>query len=379
MFKIIHLRLEDRAVVLKNGLPFRALGPGRHFVWGFGLSTLVWTTDELVFRAQPAVRAVLPRDWFAELELGARERAILVKDGRPLVFLRPGVHRYWTVDPTLCVRRFDVDQPLPELTDELGALIPKREIVETTVLESERGLLFVQGKLARVLEPGRHAFWTHPEAAVSVSKLDMRADQDAIVGQELMTRDKVTLRLTLTVEHAVADPVLAATAVANVRNAVYLLVQLAARDYVAGVTLDQLLEGRDAMTRHLLAEVAPKALGFGVRVERVGVKDVVLPGEMKALLNRVIEAEKAAAANVILRREEVAATRQLANTARVMEQSPILLRLKELDALKEIAESIGEVRLVVGADNMKALLPAELLGRGLALPSAKTHEPTSGQ
>ncbi|MBI3205778.1 MAG: slipin family protein [Myxococcales bacterium] len=379
MFKIIHLRLEDRAVVLKNGLPFRALGPGRHFVWGFGLSTSVWNTDELVFRAQPAVRAVLPRDWFAELELGPRERAVLVKDGRPLVFLRPGVHRYWTVDPTLRVRRFDVEQPLPELTDELGALIPKREIVEATVLESERGLLFVQGKLARVLEPGRHAFWTHPEAEVSVSKLDMRADQDAIVGQELMTRDKVTLRLTLTVEHAVADPVLAATAVANVRNAVYLLVQLAARDYVAGVTLDQLLEGRDAMTRHLMAEVAPKALGFGVRVDRVGVKDVVLPGEMKTLLNRVIEAEKAAAANVILRREEVAATRQLANTVRVMEQSPILLRLKELDALKEIAESIGEVRLVVGADNMKALLPAELLGRGLALPSAKTHEPTSGQ
>ena len=73
----------------------------------------------------------------------------------------------------------------------------------------------------------------------------------------------------------------------------------------------------------------PRAKAFGVRIERVGVKDVVLPGEMKTLLNRVIEAEKEAAANVILRREETAAMRSLANTARVMADHPVLLRLKE--------------------------------------------------
>ena len=377
MFKIIHVRLEERAVVLRGGLPLRALGPGRHLVWGFDLSTLSWNTGELVFRAPPAVRAILPRDWFGEVELGPRERAILLEDGRPKVFLRPGVHRFWSVDPSVRVRRFDVTEPLPALTDELRALIPKHELAEAVVRESERGLLFGQGKLVRVLDPGRHAFWTHPEAEVSVDKLDMRADQDAIVGQELMTRDKVTLRLTLTVEHAVADPILAATTVANVKSAVYLLVQLAARDFVAGATLDELLEGRDAMSRQLMADVAPKALAFGVRVERVGVKDIVLPGEMKTLLNRVIEAEKAAAANIILRREEVLATRQLANTARVMAESPILLRLKELDAMKEIAERIGELRIVVGADNMQSLLPAELLGRGLSAPRGKTGDGTT--
>jgi hypothetical protein len=97
----------------------------------------------------------------------------------------------------------------------------------------------------------------------------------------------------------------------------------------------------------------------------VGVKDVVLPGEMKTFLNRVIEAEKEAAANVILRREETAATRSLANTARLMAQEPILMRLKELDAFKEIASQIQEVRLVVGADSLQSLLPAELLGKAV--------------
>src|SRR5258706_7863681 len=115
------------------------------------------------------------------------------------------------------------------------------------------------------------------------------------------------------------------------------------------------------MTRYLRDDAIPKAHRFGVRVERVGIKDVVLPGEMKTLLNRVIEAEKEAAANVILRREETAATRSLANTAKVMAENPVLLRLKELESMKEIASSIKEVRVVVGADGLKSLLPANLL------------------
>jgi hypothetical protein len=89
---------------------------------------------------------------------------------------------------------------------------------------------------------------------------------------------------------------------------------------------------------------------------------------MKTLLNRVIEAEKEAAANVILRREETAATRSLANTARVMADNPVLLRLKELDAMKEIAGNIDEVRLVVGSDGLDKLLTAQLLGDSKTKP-----------
>ncbi|MFO0565198.1 MAG: slipin family protein [Polyangiaceae bacterium] len=371
MFKTLQVRLEERAVLLHRGVPVRALGPGRHWAFGFGFELVAWNTDALVFRAQPAVRALLPREWYREVELGPRERAVLFRDGRPAAFLRPGVHRVWTVDPSVEVQRFDVDAALPALTDELRAVIPNGEIVEATVREHERGLRFVQGKLAEVLLPGRHAYWTHPEATVRVECVDLRAEQSTITGQELMTRDKVTLRLTLTVEHAIDDPARATLAVTNVKDSVYLLVQLAARDFVASTTLDELLEGRDAMSRQLLAEVQPKAARFGVRVERVGVKDIVLPGEMKLLLNRVIEAEKAAAANVITRREEVQATRQLANTARVLAENPVLLRLKELDAYKEIAQHIGEVRLVVGTEHLGALLPAEMFARDNLLTSKR--------
>jgi regulator of protease activity HflC (stomatin/prohibitin superfamily) len=187
--------------------------------------------------------------------------------------------------------------------------------------------------------------------------LDTRVQQLKIEGQELMTRDKVTLRLTLTAEYAPSDAPTTVHAVADVKDAIYLAVQLAAREFVAGVGLDELLEGRDALTRFLEAQVVPRAEAFGVRVQRVGVKDVILPGEMKALLNKVIEAEKVAAANVILRREDAAATRNMANTAKVIAENPVLMRLKELETMKDIAEKIDEIKLVMGLDGLKGFLP----------------------
>ena len=360
--KFIHVKLNERAVVFRDHVPVRALGPGRHALWGSRLTLQRWETDVLVFRALPEVRAVLPRQWFAEVTLGTRERGVLHKDGQRVAFLRPGVHRFWIIDASVRLEVLSVDAPVPELSDELLKLLPASELVVAAIAEHERGLLYVQGRLTDTLPPGRHAYWSHPEAQVQVARVSLLREQVAIVGQELMTRDKVTLRLSLTAEYAVVDPALASHSVESVRDTVYLVVQLAAREFVSGVTLDELLEGRDSMTRFLEADAAPKALKIGVAVERVGLKDVVLPGEMKTLLNRVIEAEKEAAANVILRREETAATRSLANTARVIAENPVLMRLKELEALKEIAERIDEVRLVVGADGLKTLLPAQLLG-----------------
>ena len=215
--------------------------------------------------------------------------------------------------------------------------------------------MLFRSRFEGILEPGRYAFWNHPAARVVVQVLDTRVQQLKIEGQELMTRDKVTLRLTLTAEYAPSDAPTTVHAVADVKDALYLAVQLAAREFVAGVTLDELLEGRDTLTRYLEAQVVPRAETFGLRVHRVGVKDVILPGEMKSLLNKVIEAEKAAAANVILRREDAAATRNMANTAKVIAENPVLMRLKELETMKDIAEKIDEIKLVVGAEGLQKL------------------------
>lgn len=361
MMKIVNVNLDERVVVLRGGLPVQALGPGQHWLWGFSLTERRWSTDTLLFEMPPELRSVLPEAWYGEVTLGPFERAILWHDGRPRRFLAPGTHRFWQVDDTVRLQVFSVQEALPELTAELASIVPREAYTEATVLEHERGLLYVKGHLARALGPGRHAFWNTREAPVTIDKVDMRAAQITIAGQELMTRDKVTLRLTLTIEYAIADAELAANAVSNVRDAIYLVVQLASREFLSGVTLDELLGGRDAMTKHLEADAIAKSSRFGVRVDRVGVKDIVLPGEMKTLLNKVIEAEKEAAANVILRREETAATRSLANTAKVMAEQPLLLRLKELESMKEIASHIKELRVVASTESLGSLLSKGLL------------------
>lgn len=364
MFKTFIVGLDERVIVLRRGLPIRALPPGRHTVWGFGLGERRWSTASLLFEMPAEMRALLPADWFRELTIAPHERAILWVDGRPKAFLGPGVHRFWELEDPQHVQLFSVLEPAPELTAEIASIIPRDQIVDVTVLEHQQGLLYVKGRLVRTLAPGRHSFWSTHEAPVIVRPIDTRVVQATIAGQELMTRDKVTLRLTVAVEYAIEDAALATHAVENVGNAIYLLVQLAARQFVGGVVLDELLEGRDTMTRFLEADAAEKARRFGVRVERIGVKDIVLPGEMKTLLNKVIEAEKEAAANVILRREETAATRSLANTAKLMAEQPLLLRLKELDSLKEMAAKVHEVRLVVagnGMSTMNALVPTGFL------------------
>lgn len=361
MFKKIRVKLNERVVLFRDGLPIRALGPGRYTLWRSRITEQRWSTDRLTFSALPEVRALLPRDWYAEVSLAGDQRGVLSRDGVPQVLLRPGVHRYWTVDPSVELAVYSVTEPMPVLTDELAAVLPASEYVEAVVRDGERGLEQVQGVLTRVLPPGRYAMWSHPEARVEIRRVDVRRQQVSLAGQDLMTADKVTLRLSLTAEYAVVDPV-AAQLVTDVRDSVYLAVQLAARDYVGGVTLDQLLEGRDAITAFLEAQVAAKVERFGVRLEAVGVKDVVLPGDMKTLLNRVIEAEKEAAAAAIARREETAATRALANKARVLGDNPVLMRLEELEAYKQIAERIHEVRVVVGSDGLDKLLPAQLVG-----------------
>ena len=109
---------------------------------------------------------------------------------------------------------------------------------------------------------------------------------------------------------------------------------------------------------------AAKLEASGLAVRSVGVKDVILPGEMKAILNQVVEAEKVAQANLIRRREETAATRSLLNTARLMEENPTLLRLKELETLEKVTEKIGNLTVYDGLEGvLKNMVPGLTSGR----------------
>ena len=117
-------------------------------------------------------------------------------------------------------------------------------------------------------------------------------------------------------------------------------------------TLDGLLEDKGTIDRDIAEYIRAKTAEYGIVVESVGVKDIILPGEIKTILSKVVEAEKSAQANVVRRREETAATRSMLNTAKVMEENPVALRLKELEILERIAEKIDRIQVNGGLDNI---------------------------
>jgi len=177
--------------------------------------------------------------------------------------------------------------------------------------------------------------------------VDLREQVVDVSGQEIMTADKVTLRMNAVVTFKVADALTAVTTVEDHRQALYREAQLALRAVVGARMLEALLGEKDAVARELDASLRARVAAIGLEVVSLGIRDVMLPGEMKELMNKVIEAQKAAEAALITRREETAAMRSQANTARILEQNPTLMRLREIEALEKVAEK-GRLSVVVG-------------------------------
>ena len=162
-----------------------------------------------------------------------------------------------------------------------------------------------------------------------------------------MTADKVTLRMNAVVTYSITDARKAVTETSDVRQALYRETQLAVRAVIGAHQLDDFLSDKDAVSQEIDQSLRQRASDLGLEIASVGIRDVILPGEMKDLMNKVTEAKKAAEANLIARREETAAMRSQANTAKLLSDNPTLMRLRELEVLESIA-STGKLNIVLG-------------------------------
>lgn len=189
---------------------------------------------------------------------------------------------------------------------------------------------------------------------MKIAKFDMRSQPLEVTAQEILTKDRVAIGITLTAFIKVIDPEKAAKAAADVPGTLYRLVQFAIREAVSTRTLDDILAARDTIDREVQSFVAGRAADLGVEIGAIGVKDVILPGDVRELLNKVVEAERLAKANLIRRHEETAATRSLLDTAKLMADNPLLLRLKELEALEKLVEKVGRIDVYTGGNGSAA-------------------------
>jgi regulator of protease activity HflC (stomatin/prohibitin superfamily) len=181
--------------------------------------------------------------------------------------------------------------------------MPANDII---IKDTHRGLLYEDGVLIRILGAGRHKIRKSGIAAlflrqpkVEILLVDMRARDLTIKGQEILTADKVAIRVSILVQFAVIDPKAALHAVADYEDRLYSDVQLAARRSLAAMNLEEILTNRHRLSEDILRDVKEAAVGYGVAIARADVKDLVFPGNLQEIMNRVLAAERMSQAQLV--------------------------------------------------------------------------------
>ncbi len=283
------------------------------------------------------------------VELSNDQRGLVWLDGRFLLLFEPGRSVYWLGPKDVQIETVDAKavrfqhESLLQIAQSSGGRIA---LVQFVVLPHHLGLLYYDGKFVEAVPPGLYAFWRNT-TDVKVVNVDLRERIVDISGQDVMTADKVTLRMNTSFGYQVIDAEKMALTVEDVQQALYREAQLALRNVVGHRELEQFLSDKNEIAAEAEQMLKARADSFGVKVLSFGIRDVILPGEMKDLLNKVTEAKKAAEANLIARREETAAMRSQANTAKLLENNPTLMRLRELEVLEKVVES-GKLQVIVG-------------------------------
>ena len=371
MFRQFYVNKDERALLFRKGDFVTILKAGEHrffdplgrlTVEKFSLAKTQFEhrLAEYLVKTEPDVVA---RE-FTVIELGATEVGLRYENGVLVEVLAPNTRRvYWKGYIDVRFEKLNIatvfrvaNELVAQLVELSGAGFKAKvtgaaSVYGVQVPEANVGLLFIDGKRTLMLDPGLYGFWRFGRD-VRVEFVDLRLQVLDVAGQEILTKDKVSLRVNLTAGYRFSEVLTAFSKQAKPVDFLYKELQFGLRAAVGTRTLDELLENKtvidDVVNEHIKRRVA----GFGLEVESVGVKDIILPGEMKIILAKVVEAEKAAQANVIRRREETAATRSLLNTAKVMEDSPIALRLKELETLEKVTEKIDKISVFGGLEGL---------------------------
>ncbi len=367
--KTIDIADNERALLFDRDRLKKVLEPGRHRLSTFSRKLTVEKFDITSARFEHPKLKFLVRQYQSILEsfidvfeLNDNEVGVIYRDQKISDILPPGdLLVTWKGSDEVRVDVLDITKDY-KIKDELVAPLSRGIKIGTSrqvanaihyveVPDEHVGLLLVNGKLEQVLKTGAHAFWKY-NRSITVKLIDLRVQTMDVSGQEILTKDRVSLRINLSASYSIVDPEAVALKLKDYAGFLYLELQLRLREAVGTKLLDELLEDKDTLNSVIENGVREKLTEFGIKLRSVGVKDIILPGDMKVILNQVVEAQKEAEANVIKRREETQAMRSLHNTAKVMENNPVLLRLKELEALERITSKIDHISVYGGLDSV---------------------------
>lgn len=268
----------------------------------------------------------------------------LYKNGKLASFASRKEYIFWNVFDRFELKVFSMEKTVmgAEITRQMLAILPKQFYTEVRVGEGETGLIYYDNVLQKPLDRGVYRFWNYNHAVTSLV-IDMKQKELDIVGQEILTKDKIGIRMNVACMYKVRDAVEFVSRISDLKGQLYPAVQLAIREVVGNYKLDEILEAKEQISKEIFGALKEREEMFCVNFLTAGIKDIILPGEIREIMNCVLVAEKTAQANVISRREEVASTRSLLNTAKLMEENATLYKLKELEYLEKICEKVGEI------------------------------------
>jgi hypothetical protein len=345
--KKVKINAYQVGLVFKNGEYKRLLEKGNYWFWK---NEKVYVYDLFQpFMAPVELNILLQDKELADalyvVEVKENEIVLVYENGLLKQVLTAGRYTFWKSVVQFEFVKTDIS------TIEIPAGIDRSVLqnrllapfVRSNEIQSyEKALLFVDGKYVKVLEPGMYYWWKNG-IVIHVAKVDVRQQQMEINGQEILTRDKAALRLNAWAQYKVVNIEKAVLNNKEYEKQLYVSFQLALREYVSGFGFDELLEKKESMVPFIFQKVQEKADALGIEVSGFGIRDIILPGDVKEIMNQVLIADKKAQANTIMRREETASTRSLLNTAKLMEENAMLWKLKEMEYVEKIAEKISNI------------------------------------
>jgi regulator of protease activity HflC (stomatin/prohibitin superfamily) len=358
MLRRILIGDNERALLIRKRRFDNILGPGEHwmFTLGQGIEIEKYNAEDPIFASRWIGYLVkdqpeLVARHFTVVETSDAQVAIVYFDGKLARVIGPGKRTlYWKGPVAVTFDLIDA-RNAPEVPEALLPALARlgRESLATftQVDEGKRGLVYLDGRLTRELGAGTYGFW-NSVSAPRIEVVEMRRQTLEVPGQEILTRDKVTLRVNLSAVFEVVNVALARSGVKDVNEHLYRTLQIAARQTLGKRSLEEVLAEKTDIDEAVSDEVRREMEAYGVRVGAIALKDIILPGDIRDILNQVVTAEKQAQANLIRRREETAATRSLLNTAKLMEGNPLLVRLKELETLEKVADKVDKITVIGG-------------------------------
>ncbi len=357
--KRIKIRKYEKGFLFHDKQIKRILEEGIYWFWGWMFNVKVRVLTTVTARIDiPDLEMIIKSellDTSAEIvNLSDSQVALVWIDNRLSDVLTSGVYAYWKEFHKIKIEILEVTakEIIHEKISVLQQSLKFNSLIHQYMISDGcQGILSLDGKIVEVLEPGLHLYWKSVGSfsLVTVDKHDTKIE---INGQELLTLDKVTLRINAMVSLKVVDSLKAVTAVDDYTQAIYKEAQLVLRETVGQFDLESLLVEKDSISQEMKQSLAKSTSDLGLQIVSLRIKDIILPGDMKELMNKVVEAKKTSEANLIVRREETASLRSQLNSAKILESSPVLMKLKELEVLERIAGS-SDLKVILGDEGLK--------------------------